>query len=259
MSAKPVTDETPTDDAAEPELSSYWQDSARPLESLCFVAPLLVTYEVGVLLSQGQVARNGADIWLRQFLDLLGFGQFFLLPILTAGVLLGWHHLTRQPWRVSWWTLPLMALEAALWSGVLIIGARLLGGMAPPAAILAEVQPLAQTQQFLLKSIGYLGAGIYEELLFRVLLLTGIAGLIRLSGQNRTTSFVLAGGVTAFLFAVAHYLPGGETFVWSSLAAWSGFTFRFAAGAIFAALFLSRGFGIAAGAHALYDILAFWW
>ena len=45
--------------------------------------------------------RNGADDWLRRLLDLLGFGQYFLLPVLTVGILLAWHYLTRRPWRVS--------------------------------------------------------------------------------------------------------------------------------------------------------------
>lgn len=257
MAAKPDI-AADADDGSEPELAGYWQDSARPLESLLFVAPLLVTYEVGVLLGGGQVARNGADVWLRHLLDAVGFGQFLLLPLLAVGVLLGWHHLTRQPWRVSWAVLPLMAIEAALWAAALLIGARLLGGLThpPPAQILAEVRPLEQTRSFLIQAVGYLGAGIYEELLFRVLLLTGIAGLIRLSGQPRGASFFIAGGITAFLFAAAHYLPGGETFVWGSLSSWSAFVFRFAAGAIFAGMFLFRGFGITAGSHALYDILA---
>ena len=44
--------------------------------------------------------RNGADAWLRQTLELLGFNAYFLLPALTVGILLGWHHVLRQPWHV---------------------------------------------------------------------------------------------------------------------------------------------------------------
>jgi membrane protease YdiL (CAAX protease family) len=56
---------------------------------------------------------------------------------------------------------------------------------------------------------------------------------------------------TSLLFSAAHYLgPHGETF--DSFSFW----FRCTAGAFFALLFVHRGFGIAAGTHALYDIMA---
>ena len=55
----------------------YWVESRRPLASLVFIAPLLIVYEVGVLLLGVQ---NGADAFMRRLLDLLGFGQHFLLP-----------------------------------------------------------------------------------------------------------------------------------------------------------------------------------
>ena len=64
----------------------YWQQSRRPLTSLAFVTPLLIIYEAGVLWLGPQAMRNGADVWLRQLLDLLGFSQYFLLPVLTLGL-----------------------------------------------------------------------------------------------------------------------------------------------------------------------------
>ena len=78
--------------AAANKPESYWELSRRPLVSLVFIAPILLAYELGVLtLGVGQ-PRNAADIWLRQSLGALGFGQYVLLPLLTCGVLLGWHH-----------------------------------------------------------------------------------------------------------------------------------------------------------------------
>src|SRR5688500_7164859 len=44
----------------------YWQQSRRPLASLAFVAPLLLLYEIGVLVLGAHAVRNGADVWLRQ-------------------------------------------------------------------------------------------------------------------------------------------------------------------------------------------------
>ena len=86
-------------EAASPP-ASYWSISRGPLASLAFIVPLLIVYEAGVLGLGPQAARNGADLWLRGLLDTLGFGQYFLLPSLTVVLLLTWHHLSGQPWRL---------------------------------------------------------------------------------------------------------------------------------------------------------------
>jgi membrane protease YdiL (CAAX protease family) len=59
---------------------------------------------------------------------------------------------------------------------------------------------------------------------------------------------VLSVIASSVLFAVYHYW-GTEAFAWRSM------VFRTAAGAYFAILFLTRGFGVTAGSHAAYDIL----
>ena len=56
--------------------------------------------------------------------------------------------------------------------------------------------------------------------------------------------------LTSLLFSAAHNIgPAGEPLRWFS------FLFRFIAGVFFAILFVYRGYGIAVGTHALYDIL----
>ena len=91
---------TPREDPVAAASIDYWGGSSRPLVSLFFVAPMLVAYEGGLLLLGPQAMRNGADAWLRHGLEQLGFGQYFLLPMLTCGLLLAWHHLQRKPWHV---------------------------------------------------------------------------------------------------------------------------------------------------------------
>src|SRR3712207_2961655 len=81
-----------------PIRTGYWWASRRPLSSLVFVLPLLVVYELGVLALGPSAIRNGADVWLRQLLDLVGLPHYFLLPALTVGLLLVWQHLNRDPW-----------------------------------------------------------------------------------------------------------------------------------------------------------------
>ncbi len=100
------------------------------------------------------------------------------------------------------------------------------------------------------KAVTYVGAGIYEEVLFRLCLLPACFGLFRLLQLNTTWAAVLAVISTSLMFAIAHHVgPTGEAFRLFP------FTFRLVAGLFFAALFVLRGFGITVGTHAAYDLL----
>jgi hypothetical protein len=102
------------------------------------------------------------------------------------------------------------------------------------------------------------GAGIYEELVFRLILICVLMVLfqdvIGLSHQNAIALSVL---MSAALFSAHHHI------VWidgrlarSDPFHWTEFGFRTIAGIYFALLFAIRGFGITAGTHAFYDIIA---
>lgn len=253
MSAKT---ETPAAQAR----SGYWHESARPLASLAFITPLLLAYEIGVLWLGPVAVRNAADVWLRRLLDVLGLTQYFLLPIIACGLLLAWHYLVRQPWRLNWSVLYGMLLESLVFGFVLVIVAgwqsRLFAGVASVCA----ADELAGDSSLASLVIAYLGAGIYEEVLFRLLLLSVAGGVCRWAGMSWRASWVTAAVATSLLFAVAHYhldftLLGrhfgtahGDVFAWSS------FSFRLLAGLTFSALFLLRGFGVTVGTHAAYDL-----
>src|SRR5215471_72157 len=105
-------------------VGGYWQQSRRPLTSLAFITPLLIVYELGVLWLGPQALRNGADVWLRQLLDLLGFSQYFLLPAATVAMLVGWHYLTRDPWHVAPSTLYIKLAECTILALALVVIAR---------------------------------------------------------------------------------------------------------------------------------------
>ncbi|HEY2416518.1 MAG TPA: CPBP family intramembrane glutamic endopeptidase [Steroidobacteraceae bacterium] len=241
-------------------LARYGQQSRRPLAALAFVLPLLALYEGGVVLLGRQAVRNGADVWLRQFLDRFGFGQYFLLPVLTIGLLLAWHHTTRDRWQVSAGVIYLMFAECAA-LGVLLLGAGQLQGLviqgtigapAPPEPARMElVWVTAGRGAFVARMLGFVGAGVYEEMLFRLMLLPPVVLMIGWLGAQRGLKIALAVALTSALFSAAHYVGAqGEAFDATS------FSFRLLAGGFFALLFVHRGFGIAAGTHALYDIMA---
>jgi len=235
--------------------ANYWRESRRPLASLYFVLPLLAVYEGGVLVLGPHAVRNGADVWMRYLLDRVGFGQYFFLPLLTIGLLLAWHHISHDRWRVPILVLYGMCLECcALASGLVVIGFmqhRALEGLAGSAARGAISASLvaSKAELFLGQLSGYFGAGLYEEVLFRLLLLPLVVSLFKLAGARPPWPIVGAILTTSLIFSAAHYVGKyGDEFQLFS------FVFRMVAGGFFATLFVYRGFGIAAGTHALYDI-----
>jgi hypothetical protein len=234
-------------------LREYARESARPLVSMAFIAPFLCVYEFGVVLLGPHALRNGVDMWLRRLLELVGFGQYFLLPVLTCSVLLGWHHTRRDQWQMHSRVLTSMLLESIMFALILFGMAHLqravCGSFSATAATTAQVWVPTGT---LGRIIGYCGAGIYEELLFRMISLPIVASVIHRCGVPWRSSLGWSMVLTSLVFSAAHYefiTAGGYSFDWYS------FSFRFGAGLFFAALFVGRGFGIAAGSHAIYDML----
>jgi hypothetical protein len=229
-------------DEPEPD-DSYWALSRTPLTSLAFTLPLVLAYEGGVLLLGRGSPRNGADVWLRQALDGLGFGQYFLLPVLTVVGLLAWHHVQHDRWRFSPAVLVGMCVEC-------VILALLLVGL---ARLQSRFWPLAigdGAAVILARFVGYCGAGLYEEVLFRLLMLPAVAWACGRLGATAGAAGAWAVFITSIVFSAAHYIgPLGDTFDLHS------FAFRALAGIFFATLFLVRGFGIAAGTHAAYDMI----
>lgn len=254
-----------------------WEEPCRPLVSLIFVAPILLAYEAGILALGHEQVRNGADVWLRTTLDWLGFGQYFLLPSLVCSILLAWHHVSRQAWTFGTGVLARMFVETSVFALLLLFLAQaqsqLLtathGGLGAGTLEQAALEQAAVASTLLATSapdsaagmVGYLGAGLYEELLFRLMLLPTLAALLRMCGARPTLSLFGAIVASSLLFAAAHYrfdFALGSWHVTTHGEAFNGFSFafRWLAGGLFGVLFVYRGFGIAVGTHALYDILA---
>jgi membrane protease YdiL (CAAX protease family) len=103
-----------------------------------------------------------------------------------------------------------------------------------------------------------IGAGIYEELIFRLILICVLMILFQNVLQlSRRNSIILAVLISAALFSAHHHID----FLTGKLNPrdqfnLAKFSFRTIAGVYFAVLFAIRGFGITAGTHAFYDIIA---
>lgn len=233
----------------------YWRQSRAHRYSLLFALPLLVAYEaLATVLGHGeaQAIRNGADVLLKSaFIALLGEHG----PLVFGGLLIGvalWlvirdmraHGSRLSPRVFAGMTVESIVLALAFGIVVSSITSRVLAPFA--ALVQTPMQELGVMTQLMVS----LGAGLYEELLFRVLLVGAIAALgVRAMGWRPLTAGTVAVGVGALVFSAFHYIgPFGDPLEAGS------FTFRLIAGIFFSALFVTRGFGITAWTHALYDV-----
>lgn len=253
---------------------AYWHDTRRPFVNLVFVLPWIVIYELGVWATGtgGEAVRNGADAWLRTTLATMGVSSAMSLPLFVLGGLLVWHIASDHPSRVSGDTLAGMFAESLLFAFVLILLGQTADMMLHSAFVLDVTaapitSPPVVSLGWGLRLISFVGAGVYEEFVFRLCLLP--VGYFALRGLLIPHRPAIVGAIiaTSVIFGLAHYLPvdpeaGTRGFLWAAatqVAAkpelWFGFGFRTLAGAFFAVLFYWRGFGITVGCHALYDVV----
>jgi hypothetical protein len=246
--------------ATSARVGSYWAASRAPRYSLVFALPLFLLYEglaAALAGTPGAASvRNAADVALKTpFLLFSGArgSLAFFATVVAICIFLVARDLTRTRDRLRPRTFALMLGESAVLAlllGVVVgtITQRLLGSLAA-LATQSGASPL-ESMGVGTKLMLSLGAGLYEELLFRVLLVGGLAaGLGWLMGRKTWLTATIAAVVGALIFSAFHYVGEyGDTFTLAS------FTYRAIAGLAFSGLYLTRGFGITAWTHALYDV-----
>ena len=226
---------------------TYWRSTRSPLYSFLFTIPLFVIYEAGIFLTSSEdllVLRNGADALMRQLLEwfgifgLYGMGAMFLIGFIVIFI-----------FQFKFWKgtnihgdyLIIMIGESFVWSILiyfLMTNAHLLL-MAPTGRLLIQQVTLA------------VGAGIYEEFLFRVLLIAGISVLLGFIFQwSENVRDWMAMVIAAGIFSSFHFI--GE---YADYFSFEVFMIRFFAGLFLGTLYFLRGFGITAWAHAFYDLI----
>jgi len=248
--------------ARPPTVTSYVERTQWPLQGLLFLLPLLIVYEIGTVAyapgSADRLPKIVAESLLGRFFDTLGVTGAYLPGLLVVVVLLAWHVLRRDPWGFEPKLYLGMLFESAALAVPLFVLMLVLprdGGQTASAIVAAASGsgggggglPIDSWEQGVVLSIG---AGIYEELLFRLI---GIALLHALlvdllalpEGWGSTLSVI----GTAVLFAWYHFWHG-QPFHWGR------FAFYAIAGVYFASIYVLRGFGIVAATHAIYDVMA---
>jgi hypothetical protein len=225
------------------------QSSPRNLlTSLILVFPVFVVYQVGVLFTLPLL--NGVDfvttlLFTTFRLTLSGYLVFLACVVVGFGLTLAL--LGRKQSFNGKVFLP-MLLESTIYA--LTMGSVIVLLMTKVLGISPALATGLPEQGLLTKLVMSLGAGVYEETVFRLGLLSAcIAVCDRLLGMSRWAAMVVAFLVSSLIFSLVHYLPPmGDPFAFGS------FTFRALAGILFGVLFKLRGFAVAVYTHAFYDV-----
>lgn len=275
---------------------SYLERTSRPIAAAIFLLPFIVLYEFGTfrintdVLNQSQV-RVVAFVWLQELLESLGYGGKFAWaapPLAVVVILIALQITSGKQWRFRLADILPMAAECTLLAVPLIVLTLCLSSWTAPRAgedrldiAAIEACTLVPSENFAVAYGGPpqlaakgeingsrrslwadivtgIGAGIYEELVFRLILICILMllfqDILRLPYKN---SIVLAVVISAALFSAHHHIDfrsgqpnDADPFNLTE------FVFRTIAGVYFAALFAVRGFGITAGTHAFYNIIA---
>ena len=226
---------------------SYFIQTRSSFYSFLFTIPLFIIYEIGIIfLSRDDiiVVRNGADFLMRAILEsfgilgLYGLGAIFLIGFIVTYVffLKG-----KNSSDIKTEYLFIMVFESVVWAILLYI-------LLSKFMVLLMI-PIGKAilQQVILA----VGAGIYEEFLFRVLLISGLSSIIGFvflweeKGSN-----IAALIIAAAIFSGFHFMGDYGDYFTMEL-----FLLRFFAGVILGILYYLRGFGITAYAHSIYDLI----
>lgn len=228
------------------ERRSYHRATKSATYAFLASLPLLIIYEIAIVWV-GRGVRVGADVWTKRLLESLGQTGWTAVAVTTLiiGIIVFWLEKDRRPpifGKYFGW----LFVESLAYAIVLafivssIVGAIFL--MFP----VGQVTALPLSTKLALS----IGAGLYEELIFRVVLVGGLFLIFQKLLTKRKTAYILAALLGAIIFSWVHYTgPFGDPFRMDS------FTFRFLFGLALNGVFLWRGFAAAAWTHALYDVL----
>ena len=233
-------------------LRGYWKETKRPIYSAALILPFFLIYHGGILFLRTTYI-NGADALIMRILSSLSVNSIFASAFVLITSFVVWQVRTKAKWKLQAPKLTVLFFESLLCALALFFllgwfSVYLAAWVTPPEAFAPKFRGIHGR---MMELVLYCGAGIYEELLFRGALLGGLLVLFRnVLRIKNTPAGIWAAVLASLLFSLFHYIgPTGDSFLIAS------FLQRFLAGIYFSALFIGRGFGVAAASHAMYDIL----
>jgi len=244
------------------QLRAYLNDSKDPLNALVMVTPLFVAYQLGILFTGG--VRNGVDFVTDMLLLVIGGALSFATGSASKGAVLTTYLVVNALVLVAALSAIAVlrkkgALHPRLWPLVIVestVYALLFGSAVQLMMRAFGLDALlaagaADEMSPFVGLVSSIGAGLYEEIVFRLFLMGGLFALFsRLPGGRIGFAAFGAVVVSSAIFSLVHHFgPMGDPFTFGV------FFFRFFAGVILAAVFSLRGFAVAVYTHAIYDVL----
>jgi hypothetical protein len=224
-------------------MHNYWSSARHPWPCLLFVLPLLFLYEAGMLWQamEGQTSvRAGLDGWLYSGMKMYGLAVDYGPSLLMALLCVSWAVL-------KWDRSPPDAL--GIWAGIALESIIFALALWALGMVVNSIQFHLSLSPTSTRTLAFLGSGIFEEVLFRLIGFGCLFWLFRIVAQERI-ALAAALMCSALGFAAAHYL-GAQGEPWQL----RSFVFRTVAGACFVGLFHFRGLGVAVGTHSAYNVI----
>ncbi len=228
-------------------LRKYPSTSKNLANSFLFILPLMVLYELAITLS-GSSVKNTADVIVKTPLEIFGRNGTLIFNIILISVFFyaAFHLEKKNPPSLRIYVL--MFIESVIYALLLGQASQFLVNQFMPSSASGGPNPSLSTMG--IGIILSIGAGVYEEIVFRLLLLSALYFvLVKMCKINDGISGFLSIVIGAIIFSSLHYIGSlSDTFSTES------FLFRFMAGLILSTIFIFRGLGIAVYTHALYDV-----
>lgn len=230
-------------------MKEYFKQTSSPIFGLIMALPFMIYYEVSMLAAhQGGAyeVRNAADVLFKRLFSALGFegiwgGLVMFMVLFLASALLQGLHRSENQFNIPWGYAPVVVAESGFYA-VLIFGlmSKVMQWVAPAMALSGV-------------DLAYcLGAGVYEELLFRAVILQIFLKLAGFIPGNARVNAIIMVIISALIFSGAHYLGEfGDSFAIQTFLA------RAAGGVMLGFVYMYRGLGVAVYTHGIYDIFTY--
>jgi|SRR6056297_401204 len=230
-------------------MKNYLRQTNGLLYSYLISIPLLLLYEILILISQpqGNIARISVDVWFKSFFTYFGLNAISTTLIVAAfigGIIVYKKRTELKSVRKNY--LLLMIGEATLYA---ILVALIVSNVVDFILLQSANGLTGDFNKLQLIALS-LGAGLYEELFFRVILVSFFIFVFQKIFKNKSYASGVAIVVAALIFSGVHYV-GDFADLWLL----SSFLFRFLFGLALNLIYVIRGFGMAAWTHAIYDLI----
>ena len=229
--------------------NNYFKQSKSSFYSFIFILPLFIIYELGISAISSKdltTVRNGADVLLRKILATVGISGVYGMALLFLFGVVAAFFVNKgrfKDLKIKSNYFLIMIFESFFWSIILFLV------LSQGQLLLAKGSAKLLIQQIVLS----IGSGIFEEFVFRVILVSGLALIVGLFCKKQYILKILISIIiAAVIFSAFHFI--GE---YADIPKTSLFILRFVAGVILGYIYILRGFGIAAYSHSFYNLIVF--